>query len=215
MILYKYRSTEKWEYILDIINKKRLFCSKWDKLNDPLEGYFTHNQQDDQILQMLTCTKNELRVCSLSSDPENHLMWSHYASGFQGLVFELNISDNDIYHMNYTWDYFHIDLAKCNDSEEKARAVLHTKYAPWSYEKEVRIIQKYDWYDLGNNGIRRVIYGHRIESQYLEELKCKCQEENLNLDKASVDYGRINFEAIYCSKKPLSDIPASDNFLKI
>jgi len=40
MILYKYRSLVNFERILDIILNQRLYCSKYDELNDPFEGLF-------------------------------------------------------------------------------------------------------------------------------------------------------------------------------
>jgi len=40
MILYKYRSLEQFEYVLDILLNERLYCSYYKDLNDPLEGIY-------------------------------------------------------------------------------------------------------------------------------------------------------------------------------
>ena len=40
MLLYKYRSLENFEYVLDIILNERLHCAPYDDLNDPFEGIF-------------------------------------------------------------------------------------------------------------------------------------------------------------------------------
>jgi hypothetical protein len=40
VLLYKYRSLENFEYILDIILNERLHCAPYEELNDPFEGIF-------------------------------------------------------------------------------------------------------------------------------------------------------------------------------
>lgn len=40
MLLYKYRSLENFEYVLDIIFNERLHCAPYEELNDPFEGIF-------------------------------------------------------------------------------------------------------------------------------------------------------------------------------
>ena len=40
MILYKYRSLENLEHVLDIILNQRLYCSTYPELNVPFEGLF-------------------------------------------------------------------------------------------------------------------------------------------------------------------------------
>ena len=87
MRAYKFRSASQIAFTLDIIFNRRLFCSDWKMLNDPMEGMFVFSHQTSdgydykKEIQQIIEEKKRLKVCSLSATYESHLLWAHYAGG--------------------------------------------------------------------------------------------------------------------------------------
>jgi hypothetical protein len=50
MLAYKFRSPSQLDYALDIIFEKRLHCSDWEELNDPMEGIFKYSYRSPEEL---------------------------------------------------------------------------------------------------------------------------------------------------------------------
>lgn len=100
MRAYKFRSAAKIEFALDIILRRRLYCGDWRSMNDPMEGLFMYPTRGDvpqvqERIKGIGDAKSAYRVCSLSADFQSHLLWAHYASGFDGLAIEVELPDND------------------------------------------------------------------------------------------------------------------------
>ena len=87
-------------------------------------------------------------VCSLTEDPRNILMWSHYASDHSGVCLQFEaIQDVVTFTMaalvTYGGNYPRINWADHTSSEiatKQIREVLTCKYQDWVYEKEHRIV---------------------------------------------------------------------------
>nr|MZG57998.1 DUF2971 domain-containing protein [Photobacterium lucens] len=90
MLLYKYRAIDDLWLSLDIILNMRVWCSRWDSLNDPLEGRY-YSRFGNGFDEKVNIRRNEWRICALSSALDNFLLWSHYASGHKGIAIELEI----------------------------------------------------------------------------------------------------------------------------
>lgn len=97
---------------------------------------------------------NRLGVLCLSSAPDVHLMWSHYASGFYGVCVGVNTS-NSVYlsqsksvgqlFMDGSSAFFpvtyvkeRVEVAMINDSRDWFEKVARSKLSMWSYEREHR-----------------------------------------------------------------------------
>lgn len=91
LLLYKYRSTNKIEYIEDILKNKRLYAALLEDLNDPMDGFLRFDirklfpDAHDLVCEVQEISKN-WRIVSLSQSCENHLLWSYYADGFRGVA---------------------------------------------------------------------------------------------------------------------------------
>lgn len=166
MILYKYRSLANLEYVFDIILNQRLHCSTYPELNDPFEGIF-----ETTIYPMVFGTLTPLRrralielrskaykkvevlfggeidnikICSLSSDLSDVRLWSYYADGHRGVVFEIDLSGLEkIYEVKYSeklpWAATpHVARPERSKPEE----VLSRKTDHWAFESEYRIIDE-------------------------------------------------------------------------
>ncbi|MBN1216200.1 MAG: DUF2971 domain-containing protein [Candidatus Lokiarchaeota archaeon] len=95
--------------------------------------------------------QNQTAILSLSKDPLNHLMWSHYASGFKGICigFEYNKTDYNVKKVKYSNKRPELIINEIMDKDKLADFIIElytTKSTCWKYEKEYRYI-----YDIKTN----------------------------------------------------------------
>src|ERR1700733_10826409 len=96
-LLYKYRSLTNFKNFVDIILRNRLYASPYKEMNDPMEGqyYYRQGDYDRRTLRTIKENKQNLRLCSLSRNNHNELMWSHYADGQHGVAIGVSV-DTDL-----------------------------------------------------------------------------------------------------------------------
>jgi hypothetical protein len=139
-LLYKYRSLANFKNFVDIILRNRLYASLYKEMNDPMEGqyYYRQGEYDRRTLRTIRENKQNVRLCSLSRNNHNELMWSHYADGQHGVAIGVNIDTNlvDLRPINY--EGLH-NLSGEIDELQAARTILTQKLNIWSYEEEERI----------------------------------------------------------------------------
>ena len=187
MRAFKFRSAQNIEFALDIIINRRLFCADWKNLNDPMEGMFAYStssnsQQVKRVVKGIGNEKRRYKVCSLSADFQSHLLWSHYAGGFDGLAIEVDLPDQhpDIRRVEYRGVFAFLDIDSVVDEDEAARRILFSKYQEWNYEQEIRVLSNEPFFEL-NRPIRRVIAGHRMNPALLETLVVLCDREGIDV----------------------------------
>jgi hypothetical protein len=166
LLLYKYRGIQGFRFFTDIILKNRLFASPYFDLNDPMEGRYLYSQSDGKIdedmARMLKGEKEKVRVCSLSRDPNNELMWSHYAEGHKGVAIGVEVDRNRYKVRPIDYGGLH-QIGRNNFHSGSAVDVLSHKLDVWSYEEEERVFTKNKQYvDVQ---IRRIICGSRMSTQ--------------------------------------------------
>lgn len=83
-------------------------------------------------------------VLSLSSSHENILMWSHYAFGHRGVCLQFRVSTDPDFLAGALPVAYSAELAIPTlfgrDHWERVEALLLTKAADWSYEREWRVL---------------------------------------------------------------------------
>lgn len=187
MLLYKYRSLENIEFVLDIIKNDRLYCSSYSELNDPFEGVF--NSVFDALSYTLPWTipltaklekfeeiqsiKGNLevkhaKVCSLSKSLEDVRLWAYYADSHKGIVIEVDLPEKDLFEVTYS-----PELAEFGDALEakpSSTDVLSFKTDHWAFEDEFRIIQQDSYYSVAGN-IKSIYAGVRLSDFHREILK--------------------------------------------
>jgi hypothetical protein len=175
MKFYKYKSAENLWQLADIIVRGRLFCAKWDTLNDPLEGRYEvffnpRFPQSDVLLEKLETRRNTYRIASFSSVPDNFLMWSHYADGHKGVAIELEIdsSHRDLFEVVYS--PFSSVFSSSAQISKDVRHIFNGKTEAWSYEKEYRIITTSTHFKLPNP-VHRVLLGPLFDPDRRELLR--------------------------------------------
>jgi len=185
--LFKFRDVQRPNRVLDIILQQRLYCSDLESLNDPTEGVFAFytsqkndsDEQDKKIKAINDCIKT-LKVCSLSKTFDSHLLWAHYADGFKGIAIEVEIPDShtSIREVKYDGVFSSFNIDNHLNAEDVAIDVLTSKFQDWSYEKEVRIIQKDNYFQLANP-VTRVIAGCKMPKEIFDAFNIICANQKI------------------------------------
>ena len=190
-MLYKYRSLANLEHVFDIILNQRLHCSTYPELNDPFEGLFvitTTITLSDLLKRKRktlpsTCIKwpielervkevkdlfddsidiDKVKICSLSSDLSDVRLWSYYADGHRGIVFEIDFSGIEkkfkvMYSEKLPWSSTNTILGQLSPQEVLSRKTNH-----WAFESEYRIIDESEHLEEGKyfdiKGMIKAIY---------------------------------------------------------
>src|SRR6266850_5548679 len=95
MLAYKFRSSDQFDRIIDIVRNKHLYCADWSVLNDLREGFFQYSLDYSPLAQLLINAKKKYRVCALSKTFRKRLLWAHYAKGFDGVAIEVDLPTQD------------------------------------------------------------------------------------------------------------------------
>ncbi|MBF7065782.1 DUF2971 domain-containing protein [Aliarcobacter butzleri] len=151
---------------------------------------------------------NKVSILSLSSDPKNILMWSHYAHNHTGLVFEFTQKFNTsfflrIQKIRYKNDYTLSDLSRNTAFIKKEfEEIFLTKYSDWQYEQEYRILNIND--DPGEKSFNKleltsIIFGLETTSENIDMIKKLCAEngfEHVKFKKTERVYGKFELKIV-------------------
>jgi hypothetical protein len=102
--LYRYRNLGNKGSLtnreIDPIISGYIWCSTYDAMNDPMEGYFTPREfrtggpEDYQdILDEIRYNATELGLACFSETYESELMWAHYAGNYSGICIGYSTKD--------------------------------------------------------------------------------------------------------------------------
>lgn len=210
MKLYKYRSFENFEYLLDILIHERLYCSEYKSLNDPFEGTFfailpqpiyfsagtgTSGQplvrnREIKSVDDLFISSTKKRVCSLSSSCSDVRLWSIYASGHAGIAIEIDFSDhlNDVHKVDYVNNFPEVRNTILNEPTEVK--ILTHKTVHWDYESEYRIIIDSEYYSIEGR-IKRILLGQRVSDDRIKIIE-RITDNKIPLVKTKLDYDSIH-----------------------
>jgi hypothetical protein len=183
MLLYKYRSFERFERLLDILINERLHCPEYRNLNDPFEGVFYSlikpnalerasspfkSFSVEQTIDNLTFTE-ERRVVSLSATSSDVRMWSLYGSDHKGVAIEIAVPDDTpgLFPVTYRDELIRTAVGLLGPLTTD---ILSHKTHHWSYEREYRIITKSEWHSVAGQ-ISRVLVGPRASDSNVELLE--------------------------------------------
>ena len=159
-----------------------------------MEGVFAHSSHVDDdresVANLSRGVRNQiekLRVCSLSATFDSHLLWSHYADGFNGVAicFDLPDDDLDIRTVDYRGVFGGYHYEKEADPRTIAKQILHSKYQEWSYEREIRILSASEWYKL-KTPVDHIIVGHRVHPALFDTLQIIGERQNVRFCKVGI-----------------------------
>lgn len=201
MKVYKFRSTEQISFIFDILMNKRLYCADWKNLNDPMEGMFAYSHRKDfdveKKVKGIAESKQKYKICSLSKTYDNHLLWVHYANGFDGVAIEIELPNDshNIKELDYNRGVFAgIDITENTNEEDVAKYILFSKNNVWAYEEEIRILHDSSFYE--NIKVTRVIAGHRVQDALFNVLNMVCNQLNIKFGKVGIGDEGIDIDSV-------------------
>lgn len=195
MVLYKYKSIE---FIEDVIKNKRLFCSRFDNLNDPMEWAFTSDKEKSEIKKLIRETeKDSWRICCLSKSKQYGLMWSMYGDSHKGVCIEVEIDESNIagekaVHINefgcaqWIWGEIKYKSSPEHIYEIKRAditGVLWTKSKQWKHEQEVRFVCRLKKNEMAAYlpvKVNAIYLGKRMSSEDVAKVIELCKDANLN-----------------------------------
>lgn len=164
---YKYKSIENFEFLLDIVLKERLYASHFSDLNDPMEGVVeTEKSVSKNLEKEWEKIINDIRICCFTPDPDNTLMWAHYANGGRGCIIEFELTDENVpYKISYTQKP---KIKESDLTQEKAIQVLQHKDKNWKYEREFRCLTQDKFIPII---VKRLILGSRVSDETVALLR--------------------------------------------
>ena len=143
-LLFKYRSLDNWRFLLDIVVNNRLYAAPFKDLNDPMEGryYYGGDELTKAFRKLVRARKDDWRICSLTRDPHNTLMWSYYAGGHTGVALGLAVQNPSVYQIRKVFYDSQIGIGPNSGRMPPAKValdILSQKQLSWEHEKEVRV----------------------------------------------------------------------------
>lgn len=190
MILFKYKSTDHLE---DVIINKRLWCSRYDALNDPMEWAFVSRENYNTVIEVLnTLKKEDYRICCLSKSEQYGLMWSIYGDEHRGVCIDVEIEGIMEYSPNNpitngNWIYKDVEYDKepaqinsqnnTNSDANNIETVLFKKSKQWEHEQEVRFVKKLTNETDDNYmhvKINAIYLGKRMDKNRARNIKMLC-----------------------------------------
>lgn len=155
---FKFRSLQDLRRFVDIILNKRLFASRYNELNDPMEGVYLTDPRNREVIRLLKTEKYRTRVCSLSKDYRHTLLWAHYADSHKGCCIEVSVNEERVRlgEVTYIKDLPYIDNFRSGEE-----LLLH-KSTIWEYEDEVRLFTNAQYLNVQ---VHRVIFGKRVSDK--------------------------------------------------
>ena len=199
MKIYKYRSMKKnREWIQKILKDKVFWFSKWNKLNDPMEGFFRYypDKHKPAALQEIVAGKDNLGICSFSTNPCDVVLWSYYANNHKGICIEVDADldrDSEVTLEPVTYEPQIPWLRKHDGTDLTAKEILSMKLNPWKREVELRAFCEGSGRKLKVGEITRVILGVNIKKgdrEFVETLigkECTVKAE-LDFDRNGVKF---------------------------
>lgn len=143
-LLYKYRSLTDFKRFADILFRNRLYACSYDKLNDPMEGFFRYSGSSIDYIDELKKEKQRTVICSLSQTYKDGLMWSFYADEHKGCCIELEVTGKKDWRkipVNYTVIPASVDDSMKSSLLSSMDYILSTKSVSWKNEQEIRYVK--------------------------------------------------------------------------
>ena len=164
-VLYKYLPPER----IDILESMELRFSRPSEFNDTFDTqYLVPKSEGSKAIAARFRLRNQLGVFCLTEQPDNHLMWVHYAKNHTGFVLGFDarapfFSEDDRLLRKVVYQERPKVLSEADIN------VCFNKSNEWAYEQEWRCARSFDTKESRAVGIlpsliTHVIFGSRMES---------------------------------------------------
>lgn len=196
-ILYKYRDID--INLLSLIVEEKVKISDFNYFNDPVDPII---KLQANSLPKIKDIINKIKICSLSSEYDNFLMWSHYSNKHKGICIAYDISKIKEYNkiilkkviyskkIQIYKPYNHIFSNSILDEENNFVSLFYLKHKNWKYEKEYRIIT-YESYDFINLPIKAIYFGINTDINHINLIKNFIKDKDIELYKMKPDENNL------------------------
>lgn len=185
-----------------------IYCSKFDKMNDPMEG--KHRESLTYIMKgrsraeraKIDEVKSKLGIASFSETYDHEPMWAHYADQFSGMCIAYSMSqllkglsdEHELVRMAYH-EIPPTLLADRKSIVDKAKLTLATKSVRWMTEREWRlIIPEPGEANYGRKKcVVRVYLGTRVTRAAERDVREAMQTLKIPVLKMKIDKYKIDF----------------------
>jgi len=164
-VLYKYLPPER----IDILESMKLRFSPPSDFNDAFDThYLVPKSQGPKGKTTRILLRTRLGIFCLTEQPNNHLMWVHYAKNHTGFVLGFNARASFFRENGRVLRKVVYERGPKVLSEPDASACFH-KAAEWKYEQEWRCIREFQHSESRNveidpRLITHIIFGFQMES---------------------------------------------------
>lgn len=192
MKYYKYRSLRGEEDVkrfVQIIQTSTLYGSRFDKLNDPMDGFFRCLHEDAPSVLHMSLLRQDALICSVSKRPDIGLMWSHYADEHKGCCIEVEITDT-------TWQEITIDYNEKPfriTEDSNINDVLRIKSPQWQFEEEVRFVLLSDAQVPLKVKICNIFWGMRMDEFKVQEYEALVSMYVPNIHPIKMEFNKVDF----------------------
>lgn len=200
-ILYKYMNID--INTLNLISEEKLRISNFNYFNDPIDPII---KLKIDTLPEIKDIIDKIKICSLSSEYDNFLMWSHYSNKHRGICIAYDISKIRKYNktilkkviyskkIQIYKPYNHIFENSILNEENNFISLFYLKHENWKYEKEYRIIT-YEYYDFINLPIKSIYFGMNADINHINLVKNFIKGKDIELYKMKPNENNL-FELI-------------------
>lgn len=157
--------------------------------------------------QVKTSLESRLKICCLTTDYTNKLMWSHYADSHKGICVEYDFSDSAVNKSQplpvyYSHERPQFDWKLSQEAKSKETACLMqallTKDEDWSYEKEWRMVISADTEpdDIPAPPIKCIYIGASCSKENTEKIVDTAKALQIPVKKMTIDRGKYELHAV-------------------
>ena len=173
---------------------------KWEKrqelksaLHAARRGRMTRDEAQQIAVSTMAQIRENMGVLSLSEEPDNVLMWSHYAQSHSGVVLSFRTNSGDLIseaqQVRYSADRPVVDFV--GDRENTMVKTLLRKADYWSYEREWRVIRtgRPGLHSFNPDSLASIIFGARTRPEHISVIK-----RAASIGGLKVNFGRAQFD---------------------
>ncbi len=185
------------KYTEQCIKSQKVYFNDWEKLNDPMEGFYLYIPEEHykNIEQILRDEKLQYKIFCCSKKYNEILMWSHYADNHRGICLEIEINENiykkqNIFHRNVVYKKDLVTIFPNRNIKNQAKHILKHKISRWRYEKEIRFFIKSDTpisHKIGE--IKAILLGSKCSEN--EKIMIKNWIEDTQIELKDIKFNHI------------------------
>jgi hypothetical protein len=199
-----YLTSEKWAKV--ILKEGRLKLSTIAELNDPFEllGASIGEPAARKVLRYVQRRVSDTfgLVC-MSTTWQSPVMWAHYGDKHKGVCLAFEVIERASREVNYESNRLNKLLGDNprlgNVTVEVLNTLLTTKSAEWAYEKEYRLIVRFDHAAQGSDGMHFLPFNNELLTLKEVMLGSRC---NWTLQAAARAVGKVQHQVTLKRVRP-------------